>query len=140
MVCAIVMFFAALAAAAVMLFLYIDKAKEVQETYKSKYQQNLEYTVEEIEEYLSTGKDFNLHYNMVVSDLGAARNMVFLIDDYTDEQKTINELHYCYVKYPEQMKDKLEDTKNALSDILDNLDKGYTEADEIVDSIDKLGS
>lgn len=140
MVTAFIMFFAALAGLFVMIGLYVDKSKEVQDTYKAKYKQNLEEAVDEIDTYLKDEKDFEIRYNMMISDLGAARNMVFLIDGYTDEQKTINELHYCYVKYPEQMKDKLKDTKTALMDIIKDLDKGYDEADEIVESVDKLGN
>lgn len=140
MVTAFIMFFAALAGLFVMTGLYIDKSQEVQDTYKDKYKQNLESTVEEIDTYLKNEKDFELRYNMIISNLGAARNMVFLIDGYTEEQKTINELHYCYIKYPEQMKDKLKDTKTALEHIIQNLDKGYDEADKIVGSVDKLGN
>jgi hypothetical protein len=77
---------------------------------------------------------------MVISDMGAARTLIFLIDDYTEQQKTINELHYCFVKYPEQMSGKLEEASQALNDILDHLDKGYDEAQAIVDSIDKKGN
>jgi hypothetical protein len=44
------------------------------------------------------------------------------------------------VKYPEQMSEKLEETSVALWDITDHLDKGYDEAEAIVDSIDKKGS
>ena len=77
---------------------------------------------------------------MILSDMGSARSLVFLIDDYTDEQKAINELHYCFVKYPEQMQGKLEDVKKALDHITENLDKGYREVNEIVDSVDKMGN
>ena len=140
MVTAFIMLFAALAGLFVMTGLYIDKSQDVQDTYKDKYKQNLESTVEEIDTYLKNEKDFELRYNMIISNLGAARNMVFLIDGYTEEQKTINELHYCYIKYPEQMKDKLKDTKTALEHIIQNLDKGYDEADKIVGSVDKLGN
>ena len=59
---------------------------------------------------------------------------------YTDEQKAINELHYCFVKYPEQMQGKFEDVKKALDHITENLDKGYREVNEIVDSVDKMGN
>ena len=51
----------------------------------------------------------------------------------------MNELHYCLVKYPEQMKNKLEDVSKALKDVYDNLDKGYDEMREVVDSVDKMG-
>ena len=44
------------------------------------------------------------------------------------------------VKYPEQMQGKLEDVKKALDHITENLDKGYREVNEIVDSVDKIGN
>ena len=72
--------------------------------------------------------------------MGAARAFVFLIDDYTEQQKTINELYYCFVKYPVQMKEKLEQTGAALTHITEHLDKGYDEVNEIVNSIEKLGT
>ena len=90
--------------------------------------------------YLENGKDLPTRYNMIISDMGAARSLVFLIDDYTEEQKAINELHYCFVKYPEQMQGKLEDVEKALDHITENLDKGYREVNEIVDSVDKMGN
>ena len=37
------------------------------------------------------------------------------------------------------MREKLDDSSKALHDIADHLDKGYDEAKEIVDSINKLG-
>ena len=37
------------------------------------------------------------------------------------------------------MKDKLPELKDAVDHILDELDKGYEEAAEIVESIDKKG-
>lgn len=49
-------------------------------------------------------------------------------------------IHICFVKYPEQMQGKLEDVKKALDHIIENLDKGYMEVNEIVDSVDKMGN
>ena len=43
------------------------------------------------------------------------------------------------MKYPDQMKTKLDDLETALNDILADLDKGYDEAAELVASIDKKG-
>lgn len=120
--------------------LYMDKSEEVRKTYIAKYMENLSAASEEIDTYLESGKDLPMRYNMILSDMGSARSLVFLIDDYTDEQKAINELHYCFVKYPEQMQGKLEDVKKALDHITGNLDKGYREVNEIVDSVDKMGN
>lgn len=140
MITAIVICIAALAGLFVFVGLYMDKSQEVQKTYKAKYIESLGAASEELGTYLESGKDYDIRYNMVLSDLGSARTLVFLIDGYTDEQKAINELHYCFVKYPEQMKGKFEDVKKAIDHITENLDKGYDEVNEIVDSLDKMGN
>jgi hypothetical protein len=120
--------------------LYSEETKKTREAYITEYEINLQNAVDEIDKYIERQTDYDLHYNMVISDMGAARTLIFLIDDYTEQQKTINELHYCFVKYPEQMSGKLEEASQALNDILDHLDKGYDEAQAIVDSIDKKGN
>ena len=76
---------------------------------------------------------------MIVSDMGAARSMIFLIDGAAEEQKVINELHYCFVKYPQQMQGKLKESAQAMRHITEDLDKGYEEARAVIDSVDKLG-
>ena len=119
--------------------LYTEKSKEIQRTYREKYIENVQYASDEIQTYLTKKKDYEIRYNMILSDMGAARNLIFLIDGKEKEQNVFNELHYCFVKYPQQMKDKLQDVKKALDDIGDNLDKGYDEAEKIVDSVDKMG-
>jgi len=140
MITAMVICIAAIAGLFVFIGLYTDKSEEVRKTYIAKYMENLSAASEEIDTYLESGKDLPTRYNMILSDMGAARSLVFLIDDYTDEQKAINELHYCFVKYPEQMQGKFEDVKKALDHITENLDKGYREVNEIVDSVDKMGN
>ena len=55
-------------------------------------------------------------------------------------QKTINEIHYCFIKYPEQMRDKLPEASQAFHDVADHLDKGYDELRAIIESVDKLGN
>ena len=77
MICAIVMFIAALIGLFVMAGLYVDKSEEVQETYRAQFKENLDYAADEIDEYLKTEKDLDLHYSMIVSDMGAARSMIF---------------------------------------------------------------
>lgn len=121
--------------------LYADEKQRVQRTYKAQYMENLTMTYEEINIYLEKGTDFDKYYNMVLSDIGTARTLIFLIDDYSAEkQNIINELHFCFVMYPQQMSGKFKEISEALEDITENLDKGYKEAEAIVDSIDKKGS
>ena len=43
------------------------------------------------------------------------------------------------MKYPEQMKTKLEELKTAVNDIIDELDKGYDEVSAVVGAVDKQG-
>ena len=139
MVTAIFIALAAVVAVFVFAGLYFDQRRINRLEYIDQYENNILLAAQEIDKYHEKQTDYDLHYNMVLSDLGAARSIVFLIDDYTEKQKIINELHYCFVKYPNQMRDKLDDSSKALHDIADHLDKGYDEAKEIVDSINKLG-
>lgn len=139
MVTAIFIALAAVVAVFVFAGLYFDQRRMNRLEYIDQYENNILLAAEEIDKYNEKQTDYDLHYNMVLSDLGAARAIIFLIDDYTEKQKIINELHYCFVKYPNQMREKLDDSSKALHDIADHLDKGYDEAKEIVDSINKLG-
>lgn len=139
MVTAIFIALAAVVAVFVFAGLYFDQRRMNRLEYIDQYENNILLAAQEIDKYNEKQTDYDLHYNMVLSDLGAARSIVFLIDDYTEKQKIINELHYCFVKYPNQMREKLDDSSKALHDIADHLDKGYDEAKEIVDSINKLG-
>ena len=139
MVTAIFIALAAVVAVFVFAGLYFDQRRMNRLEYIDQYENNILLAAEEIDKYNEKQTDYDLHYNMVLSDLGAARSIIFLIDDYTEKQKIINELHYCFVKYPNQMREKLDDSSKALHDIADHLDKGYDEAKEIVDSINKLG-
>ena len=139
MVTAIFIELAAVIAVFVFAGLYFDQRRMNRLEYIDQYENNILLAAQEIDKYNEKQTDYDLHYNMVLSDLGAARSIVFLIDDYTEKQKIINELHYCFVKYPNQMREKLDDSSKALHDIADHLDKGYDEAKEIVDSINKLG-
>ena len=142
MVTAIIWSIILLIALIVFIGLFVDKTKENQQRYKDQYLRSMSDAADEIDVYLKTKIDYEMHYNMVLSDLGAARSFIFLVEDgeWTDRQKTVNELHYCLVKYPDQMKNKLEDVSSALKDVYDNLDKGYDEMNAIVDSVDKMGS
>lgn len=140
MLTAIFIAVASLIAAFVFAGLYADEKSKTRLAYIAQYEDNITKAAEEIDKYLEKQTDYDIHYNMVLSDLGAARSLIFLVDDYADKQIIINELHYCFVKYPDQMSNKLEITSTALHDIADHLDKGYEEAQAIVDSIDKLGT
>ena len=140
MLTAIFIALAAVIAAFIFAGLYSDEKTKTRLAYITQYEENISKAADELDKYLKKQTDYDIHYSMVLSDLGAARSLVFLIDGYTDKQKTINELHYCFVKYPEQMSGKLEEASKALHDISDHLDKGYEEAQEIVDSINKLGT
>lgn len=141
MIVSMIICFFALAAMCVFIALFLDEKEKVQRTYKEKYMENLTYACEEIDMYLDTKIDLDLHYNMLLSEVGSARTLIFLIEDYSEEKhKILNTFHYCLVKYPDQMKEKLEESRTAMDDITANLDKGYDELKEITDSIDKLGT
>ena len=128
MVTAIFIALAAVVAVFVFAGLYFDQRRINRLEYIDQYENNILLAAQEIDKYNEKQTDYDLHYNMVLSDLGAARSIIFLIDDYTEKQKIINELHYCFVKYPNQMREKLDDSSKALHDIADHLDKCYDEA------------
>ena len=140
MVTAITIAIAALIAVFIFAGLYFDQLKYNRLVYIEQYDKNLTADAEEIDKYIEKQTDYDLYYNLILSDVGAARAMVFLVDDYTEQQKAINEIHYCFVKYPLQMKDKLTETAQAFRDIAYHIDRGYDEVREIVNSVDKLGN
>ena len=72
--------------------------------------------------------------------MSSADSFAFLSDDFSDRQKVINELNTCLIKYPEQMQKRMEDVKTAIEHIVEDLDKGYDELEEIIDGIDLKGN
>lgn len=137
-------FLLAITIAALLVFigLYIDETHRVQETYRTQFNTYLSNTDASIDSYLNAEGDLPLRYRRIITDLSNANAFAFLLKDMTEDQKrTINELYTCFLKYPEQMQDtaRLNDVRTAVSDMSENLDKGYDEAAEIVDSVDKKG-
>ena len=120
--------------------LYLDERERVQRTYKKQYRTELGHVSGEISGYLNTEGGYDKRYSMIIGYMSSAASYAFLIKDMTDQQKIINELNTCLIMYPEQMTPKLEDVKTAVDDILNDLDKGYAEAQAIVDEIDKKGN
>ena len=140
MIRAIVLFGITLVALVVFIALYIDERKRVQETYRKQYMTKMSHVIEDIDSYNKGEGDHALRYMRIVNNMGCTSSFAFLIDSIGEEKKkTINELNACVMKYPEQMKGKLDEMKTALSDICDGLDKGYTEVDDLVASVDKMG-
>ncbi|WP_295094065.1 hypothetical protein [Ruminococcus sp.] len=139
MISAIVLFLITFVALLVFIALYMDEVKRVQETYKKQYRTGLQDVITDIESYKNAEGDLELRYMRIVSDLSGANAFVFLIEDLDEEKKTINEVSTCLIKYPEQMKGKLDELETAINDILEDLDKGYDEAQALVDSVDKQG-
>lgn len=119
--------------------LYIDETHRVQETYRKQYLTEIKHASQEIEAYIDNQGDLDLRYKRIIYYMSAADSYAFLINDFTDQQIVVNELSTCFVKYPEQMSEKLEETKEALDEMYANHDKGYKAAEEIVDAIDKKG-
>ncbi|MGN1421926.1 MAG: hypothetical protein ACI4XA_00980 [Oscillospiraceae bacterium] len=139
MVTAIIIAIAAAVAAFIFAGLYFDQREENRLVHIEQYEKSISQAADEIDTYLEKQTDAELHYNMVISQLGAARAMIFLVDDYTENQKLVNEIHYCFVKYPVQMSERLAESAQAFHDIADHLDKGYDELREIIGSVDRLG-
>lgn len=120
--------------------LYFDQRQNNRLEYIAQFEESISQAAEEIDKYTEKKTDYELHYNMVISDLGAARAMIFMVDDYTERQKVINEIHYCFIKYPQQMKEKLPEASQAFHHIADHLDNGYDELQLITESVNKLGN
>lgn len=142
MIRAIVLFVLAFIALLIFIGLYIDETHRVQETYRIQYYTYLTKTNESIDSYLDAEGDLPLRYRRILADMTSAQNFGFLLDEISEEHKrNLTELQACLMKYPEQMqeKEKLEAMRKAVTDISQNLDKGYDEAAELVDSIDKKG-
>lgn len=139
MIRAIILFLITFVALIVFIALYIDETKRVQETYRKQYKTNLVKVSQDIDSYTNGEGDLELRYMRIVNDMSAANAFKFLIDSPEEEKRTINEITTCLMKYPEQMKEKLGDMKNALDDIIEDLDKGYDETQKVVDSVDKKG-
>ena len=139
LVTTVILLIAVLIALLVFIGLYIDETRRVQKTYRDQYATELKHVSGEIEGYLNTEGGYDTRYSMIIGYMSSACSYAFLIDDFTENQKTINEVNTCLIKYPEQMKEKLPELKEAVDHILENLDKGYEEAASIVESIDKKG-
>ena len=142
MISAIILFAVTLVALLVFIGLYIDETKRTQEKYYIQYTANLSHVSEDIDSYLNAEGDIDFRYVRLISDMSSADSFAFLLDRLSDDRKkTINELHACIMRYPEQMQteEKLTEVKKAVEDILAELDQGYEEAQALVDSIDKQG-
>ena len=77
--------------------LYFNERQRIRTDYIAQFEENLLQAAKEIDTYSEKGTDYDLHYSMAVSDLGAARAMIFCVSDYTEKQKIINEIHYCFI-------------------------------------------
>ncbi len=139
MVSAIILFIITLIALLVFIGLYIDETRRVQRTYRAQYMTEMKHVSGEIEGYMNTEGGYDTRYSMIIGYMSNAASYAFLMKDFTEEQKIINEVSTALILYPEQMSEKLEELKTAVDDILDNLDKGYDEAAEIVASLNKKG-
>ena len=140
MVTAIVIAVITLIGMLVFIGLYIDERNLVQQKYREQYNTALGNVCEDIDSYLNAEGDKDMRYTRIVCDMSNADSFAFLIDNFTEKQKTVNELYTCLLKYPEQMSGKLEEVKEAVSDMQQELDKGYEKADEIIDSVNKKGN
>lgn len=129
-------------ALAVFIGLYVDECNRVQETYRTQFNANLAHTIDSVDSYLDAEGDFEARYRRILSDMSSADSFAFLLDNLTEEQKiAVNELHTCLIKYPEQMKERerMEALRQTLDDLQSNLDKGFEEAQDLIDTIDKMG-
>ncbi|MBQ6638886.1 MAG: hypothetical protein IJH82_09605 [Lachnospiraceae bacterium] len=123
----------------VFIALYVAETKRVQETYRAQYNKSLIAVLEDIHSYQNADGDFELRYRMLVSDMASANSFAFLLNDFTERQKSINGLYTVVIKYPEQTQKRIDEVEVIFADLTANLDKGYDEMDEFVASIDLKG-
>ena len=140
MVRAIVLFAVTFVALLVFIGLYIDEKRRVQETYRSQYKLCLLHASEDIGDYLGGEADYDMKYMRITCDMNSANSFAFLLENFNEQRKTVNELYTCMLKYPDQMKTRLPELDTALNDMAAELDKGYEEAEALVDAIDKKGT
>ena len=139
MITAIVLLIITLIALVIFIGLYIDESKKIQDTYRRQYITELRHVNEEITIYNNAEGELDFHYTRITVYMANAGSFAFLIDNFTDKQIIINEISSCLIKYPEQMKTKLDELQTAVNDILASLDKGYDEAKALYESIDLKG-
>lgn len=121
--------------------LYAEEKHRVQETYQARYEDNLCRVQEDILSYLDADGDHDLRYTRLLLDMSNAKEFAFLINNFDDRQIIVNGMYTILLKYPDQMQEEenLNAMYTAVGDILRHLDKGYEEAEELVEQIDKKG-
>ena len=141
MVRAIVLLVIAIISLVIFIGLYVDEKRRVQETYRAQFKQSMLHVSEDIGDYLNGESDYDMRYMRVACDMGSANSFAFLIENFTEQRKTVNRLYTVLLKYPDQMNDRaqLEKVKAAAEGMADGLSTGYEEAQAIVDAIDKKG-
>ena len=140
MITAIVLLIVTLIALVIFIALYVDESRRIQETYRRQYTTELRHVNEEIGIYLKSEGDLDFHYTRVLVYMANAGSYAFLIDNFTDKQIVVNEVSTALIKYPEQMKPKLQELQTAVTDILADLDKGYDELKTLFESINLKGN
>lgn len=140
MVTAIVLMLISFIALCVFIGLYIDETRRVQETYRKQYKTELGHVSEEISIFLEPEGDHDLIYERASSYMSCAASFAFLIEGYEEKQVVINQINTALIKYPVQMKPKMNEVKEAVDDILSDLDKGYDKLKEIVDGLELKGN
>ncbi|MCR5292061.1 MAG: hypothetical protein K6E28_04115 [Eubacterium sp.] len=123
----------------VFIALYVEEKERVQATYRQMYQNSITAVLDDIDSYQNADGDFDLRYRMLVADMSNLNSYAFLINDFTEEQKSVNSLYTVIIKYPEQTADKMDEITTCLEEVMDGLDKGYDDMDAFVESIDLKG-
>lgn len=135
----ITLFIMTLIALVVFIALFISEMQRVQETYRTQLKKNMQTLVGDIDNYLNADANYDLWYRMIVSDASCMNNFGFLLDDFTEEQKSINGLYTVILKYPEQTKEKMEQIKPLVQGIIDYEKDCYVHLDEFIDTYDLKG-
>ncbi len=123
----------------VFIALYVEETQKIQATYRQMYQNSITAVLDDIDSYQNADGDLDLRYRMLVADMSNMNSYAFLIDDFTDEQKSVNGLYTVIIKYPQQTAKRMDEITTVLEEVMDGLDKGYEDMDAFIESIDLKG-
>lgn len=120
--------------------LYVDETQETQRQYSTVFTKNVTDAHDILKDYTFETFDAKTKYTNATTELGTAREMIFLMNSASDEERnTMNELYHALVKYPAQMLDRCPEVAQALEEITGgDKQKGYETIDTIIGQLDLL--
>ncbi len=120
--------------------LYVDETHETLRQYNTVFTKNITDAQDILKDYSEETFDAETKYATASTQIGIAREMLFLADAQEERQVSMNELYYAFVKYPQQMPEYCPQVAQAFEQINSGQEEqGYEAIDNVVAHIDKLG-